>query len=281
LPGVSGDVAALLESGERAGKIGTVVKRLSETMEARARRRAKLVEALTYPAFLSVVMAIALVVLAIVLVPALEPIFEGSAAQKPLTLRALSTLSALLTETPFVLPLAILTVLSPVLAVSKSARARSMVHGLLHSAPLVGSLLKNVLSARYLETLSLLLANGVPMTEGLQLAAAVTSEDRARLHLAAIGNRVSGGASLHDAMAASGLFDSTTISLVSIGEDANALPAVLGRAAVLQQERVSKRLDAMLKLLTPLLTITLGLLVGGLVVSVMTTILSVNDLALQ
>ena len=71
------------------------------------------------------------------------------------------------------------------------------------------------------------------------------------------------------------------MSLVSLGEEANALPVVLDRAAKMLQLTLTRRIDTVLKLLTPALTISLGFLVGSLVISVMTTILSINDLALQ
>ncbi|MER9615443.1 type II secretion system F family protein [Mesorhizobium sp. M0207] len=106
LPWITSDVAALLASGERSGKMAFICQRLADTFEAKAKRHAAIIEALTYPAFLLVAMSGALVILATVLVPALEPIFEGSSAAKPFTMKMLSGLGTVFTDYPFVFPLA-------------------------------------------------------------------------------------------------------------------------------------------------------------------------------
>ncbi|MER8785950.1 type II secretion system F family protein [Mesorhizobium sp. M1006] len=281
LPGITSDVAALLASGERSGKMAFICQRLADTFEAKAKRRAAIVEALTYPTFLLVVMSGALVILATVLVPALEPIFEGSTAAKPFTMKLLSALGTVFTDYPFVFPLAATAALLFYLFLSRSAGAKALFSRWLLRLPLIGSLVKDTVIARYLETLSLLLGNGVAMTEALGLSANVSRQSSLWASFTAIGDDVANGARLHSAIVKSGIFDNATMSLISLGEDANALPVVLDRAGKMLQAALTRRIDAVLKLLTPALTISLGFLVGSLVISVMTTILSINDLALK
>ncbi|RWD47032.1 MAG: type II secretion system F family protein [Mesorhizobium sp.] len=281
LPGITSDIAALLTSGERSGKMAFICQRLADSFEAKAKRRAAIIEALTYPAFLLVVMSGALVILATVLVPALEPIFEGSSATKPFTMTMLSALGTVFADYPFVFPLAVTIGLLVYLFLSRSAGAKALLSRWLLKIPLVGSLVKDSVIARYLETLSLLLGNGVAMTEALGLSANISTQTSLRASFAAIEDDVANGARLHNAIAKAGIFDNATTSLISLGEDANALPVVLDRAGKILQSALTRRIDTILKLLTPALTISLGLLVGSLVISVMTTILSINDLALQ
>ncbi|TGQ73019.1 type II secretion system F family protein [Mesorhizobium sp. M00.F.Ca.ET.186.01.1.1] len=281
LPGITPDVAALLASGERSGKMAYICQRLADTFEARAKRRASIIEALTYPAFLLVVMSGAMVILATVLVPALEPIFEGSSARKPLTMRMLSAFGSVFNDYPFVFPLIALLALLAYLVLSRSVAAKSVISRWLLKTPLVGSLITNAVLARYLETLSLLLGNGVTMSEALRLATNVSQQSSLKASFTAIEEEVANGARLHNAAANAGLFDNATLSLISLGDDANALPVVLDRAGKMLQSALTRRIDTLLKLLTPAMTISLGFLVGSLVVSVMTTILSINDLALQ
>lgn len=281
LPGITPEVAALLASGERSGKMAYICQRLAETFGATAKRRAAIVEALAYPAFLLLVMTGALVILATVLVPALEPIFEGSSAPKPFTMRLLSAFGTLFGDYPFVFPLAAVMGLLSYLLLSRSADARKHISHWPLKIPLIGTLVRDAVVARYLETLALLLGNGVAMTEALGLAASVSGESPLAASFAAIEDNVANGARLHGAIVKAGIFDNATMSLISLGEEANTLPVVLDRAGKMLQLRLMRRIDTTLKLLTPVLTISLGLLVGSLVVSVMTTILSINDLALQ
>ncbi|MFK0693145.1 type II secretion system F family protein [Mesorhizobium sp. IMUNJ 23033] len=281
LPGITSDITALLVSGERSGKMAFICQRLAETFETTAKRRTAIVEALTYPAFLLVVMSGALIILATVLVPALEPIFEGSSAAKPFTMTMLSALGTVFNDYPFVFPLAATIGLLFYLFVSRSAGAKIMLSRWLLKLPLFGSLVKDAVIARYLETLSLLLGNGVAITEALGLAGNVSRQNSLRASFASIEDDVANGARLHAAILKSGIFDNATTSLISLGEDANALPVVLDRAGRMRQAALSRRIDTVLKLLTPALTISLGFLVGSLVISVMTTILSINDVALK
>ena len=281
MPGITSDVAALLASGERSGKMAYICQRLADTFEATAKRRAAIVEALAYPAFLLLVMSGALVILATVLVPALEPIFEGSSAPKPFTMTMLSALGTVFRDYPFVFPLGAVLALLSYLLLSRSADARKRLSHWLLKIPLIGPLVKDAVIARYLETLALLLGNGVAMTEALGLAAKVSRQSSLAASFATIEETVANGARLHGAIVKAGIFDNATMSLVSLGEEANALPVVLDRAAKMLQLTLSRRIDTVLKLLTPALTISLGFLVGSLVISVMTTILSINDLALQ
>lgn len=281
LPGISADVAALLASGERSGKMAYSCQRLAENFEARAKRRTAIIEALTYPAFLLVVMFGALIILATVLVPALEPIFEGSSAPRPFTMRMLSALGTVFSEYPFVFPLVALIGLLVYLLASRSPAARNVLSRWSLKIPLLGPLITNAVLARYLETLSLLLGNGVTMSEALRLAGAISRHGPLRASFSIMEEEVANGARLHAAALKADVFDNPTLSLISLGDDANALPVVLDRAGKMLQSALTRRIDTLLKLLTPAMTISLGFLVGSLVVSVMTTILSINDLALQ
>lgn len=281
LPGLAPEAAALLASGERSGKLATVCQRLADSYEAKKKRRAAILGALTYPAFLLVVMAGALAILATVLAPALEPIFDGSDKAKPLMLTVLSSVGTALTTYPFIFPAVAASGLLCFLLGKRSQGTQKLIGSLSMKIPLLGTLLKSTAAARYLDTLSLLLANGVPMAEAMKLSADASRHSVLKAGFKAMEDAVANGTRLHSAMIESGLFDNTTTALISLGEEANALPIVLERAANMLNVRVSRRIDGTLKLLTPLLTVSLGLLVGSLVVSVMTTILSVNDLALR
>lgn len=278
---IPADVIALLASGERSGKLPLVCERLAEIYEARAKRRSAIVSAFAYPIFLLAVTGAAVLVLAFVLVPALEPIFEGSSTPPPLTIRLLSGLAAVVTEYPFIFPLIAIIVLFGFLAASRSATAKKRLFGWCLGIPLAGPLFKQAITARYLEALALLLANGVAMTEALRLATGTVGSSPLAQDLGHLENDVGSGTRLNEALGKSKMFGASIVSLVALGEDANALPLMLERAARMLQTELSKRIENLLKLLTPALTILLGVLVGSLVISVMTTILSINDLALK
>ncbi|MEO5326521.1 type II secretion system F family protein [Mesorhizobium sp. CC13] len=281
LPGLSPTTIALIASGERSGRLAAVCERLAASYSTTAKRKAAIIEALTYPFFLMFVMFGALFVLATVLVPALEPIFEGAGAAKPAVMSMLATLRRIILDYPVVFPMTGLLCIGAYVAFSRSNSARAFGVDLVARTPLVGTLIIRASVARYLEVLSLLLANGVTMLDALKLSGSTARLPMLRQVFSEISESIAVGSKLNEAFAGHSVFEKTTVSLVAIGEEANALPSVLERASQMLHAQVSAQIDGLLKLMTPALTILLGLMVGSLVVSVMTTILNMNELALR
>jgi general secretion pathway protein F len=102
---------------------------------------------------------------------------------------------------------------------------------------------------------------------------------RAKLDLAR--DNVANGEQLQTSLRKSGLFDDATLTLIGMGEQANRLPQVLGRASSLIDARLKRAVDRAVGFLSPALTIGLGVKIGGLVVSVTTALLSINEMAVQ
>lgn len=275
------DVLAMLASGERGGSMALVCRRLAAAFEMRAARRSALIDALAYPLFLLIVMMVSLAVLAFVLVPAIEPIFEGAAAQKPLAIRLLSGLNQALSNHGTTLAAAAILVLLVLWLALRSDTAGRLAARACLALPGIGQLIRQSVAARYLATLSLLLGNGVPMIEALGLSRRAVRWPPINTALASIEEDLANGATLREAAKRPMLFDHASLSFIALGEEANALPAVLHSAAEALDRTVTRRVNGLLKVMTPALTITLGLLVGSLVISVMTAILSINDLTLQ
>lgn len=92
---------------------------------------------------------------------------------------------------------------------------------------------------------------------------------------------VANGEQLQTALRKSGLLDDATLTLIGMGEQANRLPQVLGRASSLVDARLKRTIDRTIAFLSPALTIGLGIMIGALVVSVMTALLSINEMAVQ
>jgi general secretion pathway protein F len=99
--------------------------------------------------------------------------------------------------------------------------------------------------------------------------------------LLAIRDRVAGGTTLRRAIEEPALFDQTTLSLIRVGDESNKLPDALTRAAFLLERNARAARRRLFAVLTPALTIAMGALVGGVVISVMSALLSINNLAAQ
>lgn len=280
-PDLRPDVMALVASGERSGRLALVFSVLAaETEKQNAQRRA-FTEALIYPAFLLFIMLCALMVITFVLVPAIAPVFEGSGRDAPLLIRILSSAGNFLAAAETLIALvAFIAMLAMVWLVRREALSKAFSKFLVRS-PILGSLIRKSGLARYLQSLSLLLENGVPMSSALTLSAECCPVISYREALLSISDSVVSGKRLPEAFAAANIFSKGVVSLAAVGDEVNNLPAVLSKAAGIMQGEAQRSLDRLLALMTPAITILLGFLVGGLVISVMTALLGINELSMQ
>jgi general secretion pathway protein F len=124
-----------------------------------------------------------------------------------------------------------------------------------------------------------LLANGVPLASTLRIAQGTLVNTRLRQALQEVAQRVKAGESTSQALAATGVFPATAVQLARVGEETGRLEELLLEAASILEAESQTRLDRLLTLLVPSLTILMGLLIAGLIGSVLVGLLSINDLA--
>lgn len=144
--------------------------------------------------------------------------------------------------------------------------------------PFVGLLKRKTESARICRTLGSLIRSGAPLQSALQAIVEVTASKLTQTKLQKVRDAVVAGAQLGDALKIIPSIDKTSLQMIAIGEETNKLDTMLLYVAAGDEQAVAQYVDRMMTLLTPLLTIALGLLVGGIVMSIMQAILSVNEL---
>ncbi len=274
-------VSALVASGESSGRLDRVFAELAEMYSARDERRSKIVEALLYPGFLLLVLVGTILLLSLYLVPAIEPIFDGSNVQTPMIVSALSGLGSLMKNHGVLLLAGAAMVLAVATFALGNGEVRAHFLGRFTAVPILGALLRKAVGGRYLHTMSLLLANGVPLYDSMRLAADTSPIGSFRTRLLEAREIVSGGGAFWKALDGSEIFAPTLITLIRLGEESNNLAAVAGRAAAINDAQLQRTTSRFLSFLTPAVTIILGGMVGMLVISVMTTLLSINEIAVR
>ncbi len=279
---IPSDSIGLVASGESAGRLPEVFRALATQYDERAKLKSQLVNALGYPLFLLVLMLLAILVLTFVLVPAIEPIFQNADRPPPLIVSFLSGLRSWLTG-GFAIAGAVALIALLVTSLLPRVRARLAAgfSRMVMRLPLAGSVIRKTALARYLSSLALLLANGTSMSKALSLAATSVSIVTLQSKLLTVRDRVATGERLPAALDNTALFDERIVSLLAVGDEANRLAIVAQRASQLLNAEAQTTIARFIAFLTPAMTITLGLLVGGLVVSVMTALLSINEIAIQ
>jgi general secretion pathway protein F len=269
----------LIQAGEASGSLGDVLDDLSEFLERSSEVRSQVGSALLYPAVLLVAAAGAIAVILTVLLPTVVPLFKDAGAKLPTTLQFLVD-AQLFVANNWVAVLAALAALAVgcLLAV-RNPGLRLAFHRALLRIPLVGGLITNRETARFARTLATMTRSGVPMLEAVRISSSVMQNQAFSTAVAGAGQALQEGGSLSAPLLKSGLFSELSMRLIAVGEQTGQLEPMLMRVAQVYEATLQRQLARFMSLLTPVLTLLIGGLVGGLILSVMSAILKINELA--
>jgi general secretion pathway protein F len=270
----------MVSAGEAGGALDEVMGRLADTLERAAALKDTVRSALYYPALVLVVAVASIVLLLTVVVPEFAPLFADSGAALPTSTRIIIALGEIMREAWWAL-LALMLLPPAALALhNQRPEGRIRWDRFKLRLPLVGPVLQRTDVARFCRTLGTLLSNGVPVLNALRIAGDSVANQAIAEAVHALGQRLKRGDSLAQPLAESDLFPALAVQLIRVGEESGQLQAMLARVADIYDEEVKRALQRMVSLLVPGLTVALGLVVAGIVASMLTAIVGAYDLAL-
>jgi general secretion pathway protein F len=211
--------------------------------------------------------------------PRFEALFAESEAPLPWATRAVLAAGGFISNYWWALGLLCLLAVASAVALARTPRGRARLDSWLLKSRLTFGLPAAIDTARLLRTLSTLLANGVHIGSAMHIARATLSNTRLRLGLDEAARRIKAGESTSAALYATGVFPAQAVHLARVGEETGRLDHLLVEAAAILENESETSLERLLALLVPALTIGMGLLITGLIGSVLIGLLSVNDLA--
>jgi general secretion pathway protein F len=274
-------IAPLLRASEARGSLTPGLVDLARILERRVEARDRVRSALVYPALLLVVALLTVTLVIGVLVPTLMPLFKDAGAAPPTGLWAANEVREfLLTQWPVALAGAGL-VIAGGIWLARRPRVRQAGGRLLLRLPLVGSITRQTNVAMMARTLGTLLRNGVPLVSALSLSATVVSSPQFRDSILQSAEAVKEGSRLATALRQSQVYPDVALRFITIGEEASKLDEMLLHLADLADSQSQRSIDGLLTMLSPAITLLVGMVIGGLILSVMQAVLSVNDIALQ
>ncbi len=271
---------AMVEAGEADGRLAVALSRLAETLDRAEALRQVIASSMVYPILLAGVTTAVILMMLLFVVPQFEGLFSDNAARLPLPTRIVMAASHLVRD----YGLGVLLV-GTVGAVAtwrwlQRPAMRLALDRFLLGVPRLGSLIKAAEASRLARVLGSLVEGGVPLPTALAIARRSLSNS----HIAAAVERVTAGlkegGGLTRPLAATGLFPTVAISFLRTGEETAQLPQMLGRLADVLDRDVRHALERFVALLTPAITIVMGVVVGGIIASIMSAILGFNDMAL-
>jgi general secretion pathway protein F len=273
----NGLYCALVEAGERSGKLAPVLERLAEHLEQVQRQRHKARTAMIYPAVLMLVSLLVVVGLMTFVVPKLTEQFNHSGQTLPLITRLLIGISeGLVLVGPWLLGLAVLAGIAATWLLRKPLWRLRRDRKLLR-LPKVGALLTVLESARLARSLAILVGSGVPLLEALQVATATVGNREIHAALQTVRDQVEGGVSLHRALTGAGHFPPLLLNMVASGEASGTLPDMLERVADNQERGFARQVDTLMALFEPLMILVMGGVVLFIVLAVLLPIMQLNQ----
>jgi general secretion pathway protein F len=269
----------MIRSGEASGELSSVLARLVEHMERLRALRESVVSATIYPVILLAVAVISLIAMLGFVVPQFEKLFTDLGDALPLATRIVMRAGQIFRN--WGLEIAVGVGLAGWLLMRwlRSPSGAAWWQTWILRVPLFGRLMLKFQLNLFARTLGTLLGNGVPMLTALNIATETIGNQVLRQALASVAPSVKEGGRLVDGLSATGIFEPLAINLVRVGEETGRIgPMMLELANILNRE-VETGIRRTLTLIEPLLIIVLGLLIAGIIVSIMLGILSINDLA--
>jgi len=269
----------LVRAGEAGGTLPATLERLAGLLERERSLTSSMRAALIYPAVLVIAAIGSIFLLLDYVLPQFTPIFEQAGAELPASTRALMLLGQMTgAAAPWLLVLAVAVVLIARRALAAPA-LRLKVDRFLLRLPVAGRLLQETLAARLTRTLGTLLQNGMPLISALAIAKDALGNLAAAAAVDAASVEAKAGRGLARPLREAGLFPARTIHLLQLGEEAAQLAAMSLKAADIHDEQARLIVQRIVALAIPIITITMGLAVAGIVGALLTALLSLNDLA--
>jgi general secretion pathway protein F len=269
----------MVEAGEASGKLNIVLHRLADHLESVARLRDGVKSALIYPAMVAVTCLGSLIVFIGYVLPQFESILVDAGAPVPTTTQMLLFLAAGIESYWWLLIILAAAVFLFVKRELRNPEIRYRADRLVLAVPLVGGIVRKTVVSRFTRTLSLLLENGVPLSGALGIAKnAITNAVLLRATETAARD-VREGKSFSDSLMRTSAFPDLAEQLIKVGEESAHLAETLAKVADIFDWEVKQSLDRLVALMVPVLTIVLGIVVAGVVGSILSAMFSVYNIA--
>jgi general secretion pathway protein F len=270
----------LVRAGEAGGTLAGTLDRLGALLERERGLAASIQSALLYPAILVVAATASIMLLLTYVLPQFTPFFAQNGAELPWSTQALIGVGHVVASGgPWALIFLLIAGLAGRRALADPAWRLPVDRRLLR-LPVVGPLLRETIAARFTRTLGTLLRNGVPLIGALGIVEKALGNLAAAAAVEAAAAEVKTGSGLAPALERFAVFPVRTIHLLRLGEETAQLAQMSLRAADIHDETVRLGLQRLVALVVPAITIIMGAVVAGIVASLLTAMLSLNDLAM-
>ena len=266
----------IVRAGEEGGILHDLLPDLAEFLETSARTRQAVISAMIYPAVLLVTGVISVVLLLVFVVPQFAIMFEDAGTEIPGSAQFLLGLSNFIQSYGFVFVLLAVAAVFFWNWLDRNPQTKLQKDGFLLSLPIMGTLILYQDCAAFARTLGALLGAGIPLIRALRVAREVVNNTVLTSHLLQVEEDVRGGAGLGLSLEKTHQFPTLLHQLIAVGEESGRTSSILLKTAVTFDNYVRNQMSALVAALQPALIIFLAIAVGGITITMLSAVFSMN-----
>ncbi len=275
-----GMVISMIKAGEEAGILEHLVPELADFLDEREQTKKQIISALIYPMFLMVVGVLSVALLIGFVVPSFADLFNQMKDGIPASAAFLLAMSDWIRSWGWTLLVALAALPFVWRQVTRNPELKRQRDGWLLHAPLLGSLVLYQDSALFCRTLSALLSAGVPLVQALAITRGVLANEVLQQGVVAAEKEVRGGSGLGRALEANSEFPTLLSRLLTVGEESGRTREVLKQLSLRYDRLLKERLARLVSMIEPVLILVLGIVVGGIVMTMLSAVFSINDIGM-
>ena len=257
----------MVAAGEAGGILDTILQRLSTYIEKIVKLRGSVRSALIYPTAVIAIAAVVVWVIMTWVIPVFATLYQGLGVPLPFATRATMFVSRLMARWWWLGLIAIGVGIFALNRYYATPQGRRALDGLLLRFPVIGLLLRKIAVARFCRTLGTLLSSGVPILDGLEITARTSGNAVVEEAILFTRRSVEQGKTVADPLKETEVFPSMVVQMVAVGEHTGALDTMLSKIADFYEDEVDEATANLLALLEPIMIMILGVIIGGIVVS--------------
>lgn len=257
----------MIAAGEAGGILDTILRRLSQYLEKAARLIAKVKGAMTYPIVTIAIAVIVVAVIMIFVIPTFEEMFESVGGQLPAPTQVVIAISRFMQASWFWIILGMILVGFALRKIYQTEKGRAFIDESALRMPVTGMLLRKASVARFSRTLATMLASGVSILDAMDIVAKTAGNKSIEKAVYYTRAGITEGRTMADPLAETAVFPAMVCQMIAVGESTGALDAMLAKIADFYDEEVDQAVENLTTLIEPFMLVFLGVVIGGLVVS--------------
>ncbi len=264
----------MVAAGEAGGILDVILKRLSAYMEKMAKLKRQVKGAMVYPIITIIVAIVVVAIILVFVIPVFAEMFSDFGASMPAPTLFVMALSDFVIGNIIYIIAGIFAAVFLIKRVYATNKGRILMDDMFLRLPVIGILIRKVSVAKFTRTNSTMLSSGVSILEVLDIVAKTSGNKIIEFAIQDVKIGISEGRSMSDPLLESGVFPSMVCSMIAVGESTGALDIMMEKIADFYDDEVDQAVKTLTDMIEPFMLVFLGVVVGGLVISMYLPIFS-------